>query len=312
MIWLILILCAFVITSASFFVIATVRVHPRHTADTEKNPVWREYGDRIRAASDAASAYPQEDVALRSRDGLRLMARFFPAQGQPRGCVVCMHGYRGEGLQDFGVVLPFYRGMGLDVLIPDQRAHGRSEGKYICFGVKERQDCADWVTLMDRRYGGNTPIFLDGVSMGAATVLMASALPLPASVRGIIADCGFTTPMAIMDHVRAQRFHVPSFPFMQLTSLISRLIAGFGFSDASTLDAMRVCSVPVLFVHGDQDTFVPTQMSRDNFAACRAPKKLVIIPGAGHAVSYLKDTPACEAALSEFIAPRLIPPLRDS
>ena len=200
-----------------------------------------------------------------------------------------MHGYRAGGLTDFAGLYRFYHEQGYDLLVPFERSHGPSEGRYICFGVKERFDCRDWAEYAVRLAGEDCNLYLSGISMGCATVLMAAGLPLPANVRAIIADCGFTSPKEILKTVLNRDYHLPAFPLMNLTELLTKWRAGFGYSDASTLDAMRNCRIPVLFIHGEKDTFVPVQMTLDNYMACSAPKELLIVPGAAHAAASLQD-----------------------
>ena len=166
------------------------------------------------------------------------------------------------------------------------------------FGVMERLDCLDWVEWARGRFGARTPIVLVGISMGAATVLMAAGLELPENVRGILADCGYTAPSDIIRSVMAS-MHCPRaiYPLLRLGG---RLYGGFDIDSAGAEEALRRCRVPVLFVHGEDDRFVPCDMSRRNWAACASEKTLLTVPGAGHGLSYLVDEPGYEAALEEF------------
>ena len=231
---------------------------------------------------------------ITSFDGLKLCAYYLPAEApasgkRRRNILLLMHGYRAGGLTDFAGLYRFYHEQGYDLLVPFERSHGPSEGRYICFGVKERFDCRDWAEYAVRLAGEDCNLYLSGISMGCATVLMAAGLPLPANVRAIIADCGFTSPKEILKTVLKRDYHLPAFPLMNLTELLTKWRAGFGYSDASTLDAMRNCRIPVLFIHGEKDTFVPVQMTLDNYMACSAPKELLIVPGAVHAAASLQD-----------------------
>ena len=183
----------------------------------------------------------------------------------------------------------------------DQRACGESEGTYITFGVKERQDVLAWARYMDGRLGGQVPLVLEGLSLGAATVMMAADLPLPASVRGIIADCGFTSPWDIIAHCARLWYRLPAFPLVHLLSAYTRLRAGFGYRDCSTLDTLARSSLPVLFIHGGEDRFVPTYMTEQNYEAAAGWKRKRVVPGACHAMSYPTDQAGCQKALLEFM-----------
>ena len=235
-----------------------------------------------------------EDAEISSFDGLRLHARVCGAEaGKP--LLLLLHGWRSSAARDFGCVLEFYRAQGFGLILVDQRAHGKSGGKTISFGVHERRDCLAWARWAEERYHPPA-MYLDGISMGAATVLMASEFDLPASVRGIIADCGYTSPRDILKKVIRQ-CHLPVAPIYFLVRLGARVFGRFDPEAASAARALEKCRVPVLFIHGEADGFVPCDMSRENYARCAAPKALVTVPGADHGFSYLVDREGVEAAL---------------
>lgn len=283
-----------------FFLVAEVRFRQRYPEDPARDRTWGRYAERIAHAAAEISTYPKESAEIVSRDGLQLRGWFFPAE-QARGSIVLMHGFRGEGLRDFTAVIPFYHRLGLHILVPDERAHGRSEGKYICFGTKERYDCADWLQWVNHRVGETLPLFLNGVSMGGTIVLAAQGLPMPANLRGVIADCGFTSPWEIMGHVCRNGYHCPEQFFLPICNALSRWLAGWDYREINTLEVMKTCRVPVLFIHGEKDTFVPPAMTLENYAACASEKELLLVEGAGHAVSFLEDTPRCEQVMEAFI-----------
>ena len=248
-----------------------------------------------------------EEAEIASFDGLRLHARVCGAEaGKP--LLLLLHGWRSSAARDFGCVLEFYRAQGFGLILVDQRAHGKSGGKTISFGVHERRDCLAWARWAEERYHP-TAMYLDGISMGAATVLMASEFDLPASVRGIIADCGYTSPRDILKKVIRQ-CHLPVAPIYFLVRLGARVFGRFDPEAASAARALEQCRVPVLFIHGEADGFVPCDMSRENYARCAAPKALVTVPGADHGFSYLVDREGVEAALRRFFR-ETDAPLRD-
>lgn len=263
---------------------------------------WKAFQDTFQEGKRFFLTYPKEEVSIQSYDGLRLAGYLLkPEEGTPvKGALLLMHGYHGSPYHDFGVILPFYLKEGYILLIPDERAHGKSEGKCLTFGIKERYDCQRWAKYLADRYP-ELPLFLDGISMGATIVLMASALPLPEQVKGIIADCGFTSPYEIVRHVVKQDMHLPLFPTIPMTELVCRLWSGYGMKDYSTLQAMRENTRPVLFVHGRADDFVPCYMTEQNYAACRAPKKVAYVEQAGHGLSYLYEKETCEKELLAFL-----------
>ena len=228
-----------------------------------------------------------EKVSIQSFDGLTLRGEFFEGEGEPDSTVFLVHGYRCNRRREYAVIARFYLEAGYNVLLADDRAHGESDGRYIGFGILDREDCYRWVRFLDERFHGKQKIFLHGISMGAAAVLMASNLCLPMSVRGIVEDCGFTSPEEEFRHVLKQSGKgFLSRPLIFLTNLFCRACAGYGFSDLSSADCIAESRLPVLVIHGEKDDFVPTVMGRKIYQAAAGEKEIWITKGAGHAESY--------------------------
>lgn len=285
-----------------FFRFAVVRKKPsrkkKKSLSASKGLVTLDaYRDQMEEGEKWLRAQNMETVCIRSHDGLKLAGHFL--DGGTGRTLILVHGYRSRAFRDFSCVAAYYRSLGFNLLLIDQRAHGESEGKHICFGAKERYDCVRWAGYIDRRIGGE--IFLDGISMGASTVLMAAGEDLPASVKGIIADCGFTSPGAIMLKVMEEDIGVRCRPLFRLVGRMIRLRAGFDVDGCSTVDAMRKNRLPVLLLHGTEDRFVPCRMTVEAYEACQAEKTLLLVEGAGHGASYLQDGDRCRAALQEFL-----------
>lgn len=263
---------------------------------------WAPLADRIREAARYLDDHNAQDLYTASHDGLKLHARWLPAENAV-GTVLLFHGYRSCVLSDFAVYIPFYHSLGFNVLLADQRSHGKSEGKYITFGICERKDALTWIRCHNELLGRN-PVYLIGMSMGASTVLMAAGENLPSNVRGVIADCGFTSPWEIIGEVMSQA-KVPRFPLLQVAGIYTRLFAGFGLREYSTLDAMVQCKVPVLLFHGLDDHFVPSRMSQAAFDACKSEKQLILVEGASHGTACLTDRSRCQRALADFLMSHL-------
>lgn len=264
---------------------------------------FAEVAERIGEGIDWIRSQPCEELHMKSRDGLELFARFIRS-GAPAGRIaVLVHGYHGMAEFDFSTVARFYSEHGFDILLPDQRTHGRSEGKYITFGSYERYDIVDWCRFIDNKTGGVNKLLLNGVSMGCTTALLAAAEPdMPQSLRYVVADCGYTSPASIFNDVFHARYRIPAFPVLNLAALMCRLRAKFSFNEFSTTDAVKKFTVPILFLHGEDDKFVNIRNTRDNFEACTAPKELITVPGAGHGLSYVVETERCNKRLEEIFA----------
>lgn len=232
-------------------------------------------------------ALPYQDFSITSFDGLTLKAKYFECKaGAP--VELMFHGYRGNAERDLcgGVQRCF--ALGHNAFIVDQRACGNSDGSVITFGINESKDCHAWLELMINHFGPDVKIILTGISMGASTVLNAAGSPLPEQVVGVLADCGFTSPADIIKVVITE-MGLPAnlaYPFVKLGA---KLYGKFDLDEISSVEAIKNCKVPVIFFHGEDDAFVPCEMSRRNYAACTAKKQLVTIPGAGHGLCYPVD-----------------------
>ena len=233
-------------------------------------------------------AIPFEEVSVKSHDGLTLCGLYYH-QSDDAPLHIFFHGYRGHPCRDFSGGARASLAMGANVLLAQHRAHLHSQGHTITFGVKERQDVLSWVHLANTKLGGREPIILIGISMGAATVILSAALPLPSNVVGIIADCPYSSPKAILQKVVAEKKVPPSLGY-GLLEAGARLFGHFSMAGVSVVDAARKAKLPILLLHGEDDRFVPCEMSREIQAANPALITLYTFPGAGHGISYLSDT----------------------
>lgn len=242
---------------------------------------------------------PYESVTITAFDGKKLFGRYYHTKdGAP--LQIQFHGYRGSAMRDFCGGTPFARRLGHNALVVDQRSHGRSEGHTIAFGVLERFDCQSWCRYARERFGSDTPMVLVGVSMGAATVLMASDLELPSNVKAIVADCPYSTPKAIICKVAAE-MGIPRKAAGVVCSAGAFLYGKFRLGAASALESVRRTKLPILLIHGKEDHFVPCHMSQEIFDACGGEKELHTFPHAGHGMCYLEDPDRYEAVVKKFL-----------
>lgn len=261
---------------------------------------WGQYMTLIGQRKEAMLLREHREVFCESEDGLKLCANYFPGTDTKK-VVICFHGYTSEGMKDFIGLSDYYLKRGYGMLLPDARAHGKSEGTYIGFGCLDRKDALQWIKWVIKECGEDIELLLHGISMGGATVLMTSGLELPAQVKGIISDCGFTSPKEVFTHVLHTMYHLPAFPVIAISDYINRKKAGYGMDECNAAREVKKSSVPILMIHGSADSFVPASMCEKIYENCKEPKRKLIIEGAAHAESYYKDMEAYESALNDFI-----------
>ena len=255
---------------------------------------------RIRAGREKLEGRNLERVEIESIDGLKLVGHWFPAEGTPKRTILAMHGWRSCWSRDFSIINEFWHAEDCNILFAEQRGQGESEGRSMGFGLKERYDVVEWLKWLNENKVGEEPVYLSGISMGASAVMMAAGLPLPENVHGIMADCGFTSPDAIWRHVMEDNLKINYALHRPLISAMVSARIKDEPMDYSCEDALKESKIPLLLVHGEADSFVPVTMSYDNYKACGAEKRMLIVPGAEHGLSYLVDEDAYQKAVLDF------------
>lgn len=259
---------------------------------------FAEHKQTLAPMLDGLMKQPYEQLFISSHDGLKLAARYYHSD-DAAPFVIMMHGYRAFGPNDFCGSFGIFKEMGWNILMPDERACGISEGSIVTFGVNERQDCMRWINLLLERFGKDIEICLFGVSMGSATVMMTLALNPPKNVKGVIADCGYTSPKEIITCV-AESQKLPATLLYPFARLGAKLLGSFDPDSASAIDAVSRTDIPILFIHGEADGFVPFYMCGRLYDACVSEKFRLTVPGAAHAVSAAQDGKAYSAAVTAF------------
>lgn len=276
-----------------------LKVDLSEMADMHK---WDEYKKFMIPNREWLQSQQLEHITIRASDGITLHADYFPSEIRSDKLVICCHGYTGTGITNCASIAVFFHKIGYDCLIVDHRAHGKSEGRYIGFGILDRYDCRKWIEYIDDRFNNTKEIVLYGVSMGGTTVLMTSGFSdLSDSVKAVIADCAFTSPYDVFSHILKRDYHLKPFPIMNINDKMCRKKAGYGFKDFSTLDAVKATDLPIMFIHGKKDNFVPTWMSEKNYRACNSPKEIYLVDNAGHGAAYYEDPAECEERIRRFL-----------
>lgn len=253
--------------------------------------------DMIKWMKDARALNP-ENLKIKSHDGLTLVGKYYEyKKGAP--IEILFHGYKGNGERDLSGGIERCFAIERNAIIVDQRGAGESDGHTITFGIKEHLDCIKWAEYVSERFGSDTKIILTGVSMGAATVLMASGKELPKNVVCILADCGYSTPREIIMKTIKEMKLPPKimYPFVKLGA---KIFGHFNLDEYSPIEAVRNSKTPTIFIHGTNDDFVPYSMSEKMYEECTAKKSLVPIEDAGHGLAYPVNKEKYLQALQDF------------
>lgn len=241
---------------------------------------------------------PQEAVSVTSFDGLTLRGAYY--EYSPDSPIeLLFHGYQGTAERDLSGGVERCFALGRSVVLIDHRGSGKSDGHVLTFGAKERKDCLTWIDFATQKFGKERPLIIGGISMGAATVLLAAGEALPENVVCVMADCGYSSAKEIIKKV-VREMHLPAdmvYPFIKLGA---KIFGRFDLDEASPIEAVKHSKTPIVFIHGEADDYVPYEMSVRMYEACTSKKKLVPIHGAGHGLAFPVDKQAYIQGLKEF------------
>ncbi len=298
--FLVILLLLFIAVVLYFFNLAFVRKSNADidSMDTTLNDALKPYSTLIEKGIDFIKKTPHEWYYTTAFDGVKLAARYYDNNST---CTIFLfHGYRSSAEHDFSCAVEMYYKMGFNILLADQRAHGKSDGKLITFGVKESRDVVSWAEFVNAKFSPKQ-LIISGISMGATTVLLSLKHNLPQNVKGVIADCGFTSPADIIEKVGKDSFKVNANFFIPFLNLACKLFGKFSITNDSTVDAVKNTELPIMFIHGEKDNFVPCEMTKKTFAECKENCHIFLSKEAGHGLSFLVDTDDVLAQLKSFL-----------
>lgn len=260
---------------------------------------YDEVSEGIRKSVARMAKRQYEPITIISFDGCKLFARYYHA-ADDAPVQILFHGYKSSSLLDCSGGSYFADQLGHNAIVVDQRSHGQSSGHVITFGIKERKDCLRWIEYTIERFGKDVPIILSGLSMGAATVLMVTDLDVPKNVRGIIADCPYSSPKEIIMKV-AKEMHFPPRLMLPFIWLGGFLFGQFNLFESSAKKAIKNCDIPILILHGDADELVPFEMSQAMLSSGAKDITLESFAGAGHGLSYIIIPDKYEKVVFKFV-----------
>lgn len=262
---------------------------------TTEYPYTKNWLDSLRNTSAL------KDTFIINKEGKRLHAYFAAARKPTRKTAVIVHGYTDNAIRMLMIGYLYNHDLDYNILLPDLQYHGQSEGSAIQMGWKDRIDVLKWMDVAHHIYGDSTEMVVHGISMGAATTMMLSGESQKQYVKCFVEDCGYTSVWDEFSHELKERFHLPDFPLMYTSSLLCQWKYGWGFKEASALNQVQKATLPMLFIHGDEDTFVPTWMVYPLYEEKRGEKELWVVTGAKHGVSYKENKEAYTQKVKEFV-----------
>ena len=291
----------FMISGYIFYRIAIIR----NTKSFLKQKDTTRLSDWTTSSHEWLSNQVIDEWSLKSRDGLMLKAYKLSQIEEKKRFAVIVHGYTGQYQDMAELAHLFYDSYGFNVVMPNLRGHGSSEGHYIGMGYPDRLDILAWIEELVSLYGSDIEIVLLGVSMGGATVSFLSGEELPPQVKFIISDCAFNSIKGILAYQMKQMYPIPRFPLLYFASRVTKLLAGYSFEDKKISNFVKRSTVPMVFIHGGNDKFVPTKMVHSLYDACQTDKHLLIVNDATHGMAYRTDPVAysdlIETAINKYI-----------
>ncbi len=288
----------FLLSVIFFFCLAFVRFESKKNKASEIEAALKPYCDLIKKGEEFIKNTPHTWLYIKSFDELKIAGRYY--NNNSDRTIFLFHGYRSSSVHDFSCAVEMYYKLGFNVFLADQRSHGKSEGRLITFGVKESRDVVSWCEFINRKYSPNK-IIISGISMGATTVLYSLKHNLPKNVVGVIADCGFNSPADIIKKVGKDKYKINASFFIPFLNFACKLFGGFSIYKDNTYNIVKNTELPILFIHGKKDKFVPCQMTEEAFKYTKDNCKMFIASNAGHGMSFLTDTKLLTMEIDNFL-----------
>lgn len=242
-----------------------------------------------------------KDTFIYSPAKVKLHAYYVAATHPTAQTAVIVHGYTDNAIRMMMIGYMYNKKLNFNILLPDLQDTGLSGGDAIQMGWLDRKDVMQWMEVANRIYGDSTRMVVHGISMGAATTMMVSGEPQPGYVKCFVEDCGYTSVWDQFSKELKEQFGLPRFPIMYTADWLCRMEYGWGFKEASALKQVAKCRLPMFFIHGDKDDYVPTWMVYELYEAKPQPKELWVVAGAGHARSYLLNTEEYTERVKTFV-----------
>lgn len=261
----------------------------------------REYPHIVPWMDSLRTTHALRDTVIIGAEGERLHARYAAATRPTDRTAVIVHGYTDNSIRMMMIGYLYNHDLRYNILLPDLHAHGQSEGEAIRMGWRDRQDVLRWMEVANGIFGGKTQIVVHGISMGAATTMMVSGEEQQPYVKCFVEDCGYTSVWDQFEKELKEDYGLPAFPLLYVASYWCGESYEWDFREASALEQVRKCRLPMLFIHGDRDDYVPTRMVYPLYDAKQGEKELWVVQGAAHAKSYRDNPEAYRDKVARFV-----------
>ena len=274
----------------------SVNDYERAYASLYKHEYLRKWITELKSKSEL-----KDTVIYSDYNGLKLHALYIRAEKPTTKTAIIVHGYTDNAVRMLQYAHLYSEILGYNVILPDLSGHGKSEGEWIQMGWFYRPEMKQWVDVAINTFGEDSQIVMHGISMGAATIMMYSGDDVSENVKCFVEDCGYTSMYDQFKYQIKKDYYLPEYPFVHTTSWYCSYKLGWSFKTASSLNQVKKCNLPMFFIHGDSDVYVPTDMVYSLFDAKKGDKQLWVVPNAGHANSYWDNTDEYVARVSDFV-----------
>lgn len=297
-IFILIVLSIYLLIGDYFFKLSSDKYNNKMLSIMSKNTKSSRTSSDIKEIEEYLKDKEYKDYFINSFDNLKLHSKFYKASNEKR-VLVCFHGYRGSSTLDFCYVIKYLLEHNTSLLLVDERCCGKSEGRYITFGSKEKYDVSSWVSFIKKKT--NSLIYIYGVSLGGATVLMSLGV-LKDTINGVIDDCGYISGVSIFKDLCNRWFHIPYIPLIYFVNISCILNGHYNLRNADARNTLKNNNIPILFIHGDKDDFVLESNTEEAYNLTKGPKEKLLIIGAKHAESSKIDNKKYTKALEQFFS----------
>lgn len=303
---LIILLVAFIIFFIVLFIISYFAfkkgfIPPKEMSNQKKSKRWVNYSEELTNNYKELDEIEKEEIILNGYKNRKICGHFIKSNTGSQKVVIFSHGWKNTGINDYSVAGMFWHKNGFNVLIINHQAHGKSDGKYIGFGGKaDKYNLKCWIDYINLKFDNKCEIYLHGFSMGATAVLGLANQKLT-NLKCIVADSGYASAYEQCKHVIKKEHKIFGSIIAFNIKIYAKILAGCKFKDCDVSEIVQFSKYPILFLHGEKDSFVPTINSIKNYDLCRSEKEIIIYDDASHVLACMMYSKKYEEDILKFV-----------